>query len=299
MAFSTPLRYPGGKARLRPYVERLIAQNGLYDAHYAEPFCGGAGIAIELLLSYVVSTIHLNDFDRAVYAFWHSAVQQTGDLCRLIETIPCSMETWHQQRLVYKERNTADLLKLGFATFFLTRTNRSGILGAGVIGGKNQDGKWKLDARYNRADLIDRIRAIGALRSRIRLYNLEAKEFLESVQPQLPRKSLVYLDPPHVEKGPGLYLNHYTDEDHRALASWVKNRLQVPWMVSYDDHPLVRECYGERTEAEMNLPYSAYGNARRGTELIYFSDGLVAPDMTGRTSRYHQPWLAFSAGTSG
>lgn len=296
MPYSTPLRYPGGKARLRPYIERLIRQNGLYDAHYVEPFCGGAGVAIELLLSYVVSTIHLNDFDRAVYGFWHSAVYRTDELCDRIERMPCTMETWNKQRLIYKSRDTADLLDLGFATFFLNRTNRSGILEAGVIGGKNQDGKWKLNARYNRSDLIDRIRAIGALRSRIQLYNLEAKDFLGIVQPKLPRKSLVYLDPPYVEKGPGLYLNHYTEADHRALASWVRERLTVPWMVSYDDHPLIRECYGERTEAEMNFPYSAYGNARRGTELIYFSDGLLPPDMSGRTSRYHQPWLTFADG---
>jgi DNA adenine methylase len=203
------------------------------------------------------------------------------------------METWHQQRLVYKSRDTADLLDLGFATFFLNRTNRSGILEAGVIGGKNQDGKWKLDARYNRIDLVSRIRAIGALRSRIKLYNLEAKDFLSTVQPKLPKKSLVYLDPPYVEKGPGLYLNSYTEEDHRSLAAWVRKHLKVPWMVSYDDHPLIRECYGERTEAEMNFPYSAFGNARRGTELIYFSEQLAPPDMSGHTSRYHQPWLAF------
>lgn len=299
MSFSTPLRYPGGKARLRPYVERLIRQNGLYDAHYVEPFCGGAGIAIELLLSYVVSSIHLNDFDRAVYAFWHSAVQRTDDLCDLIESLPCTMETWHQQRLIYKSRDTADLLDLGFATFFLNRTNRSGILEAGVIGGKNQDGKWKLDARYNRIDLVSRIRAIGALRSRIKLYNLDAKEFLSTVQPMLPRKSLVYLDPPYVEKGPGLYLNSYTEEDHRSLASWVREHLRAPWMVSYDDHPLIRECYGERTEAEMNFPYSAYGNARRGTELIYFSEQLAPPDMSGHSSRYHQPWMTFASGACG
>lgn len=292
MTASTPLRYPGGKARLRPYVERLIRQNGLYDAHYVEPFCGGAGIAIELLLSYVVSAIHINDFDRAVYAFWQSATHDTDDLCARIENTPCNMDTWHAQRAIWKQRETSDLLDLGFATFFLNRTNRSGILEAGVIGGKNQDGKWKLDARYNRSDLISRIQSIGKLRTRVKVYNMDAKAFLEHVQPTLPEKSLVYLDPPYVEKGPGLYLNHYKETDHRSLAAWVKKELHCPWMVSYDDHALIRECYG--TEAiEMNLAYSAFGNARRGTELVYFSDGLEAPDMREHRAKGHQPWQAY------
>ncbi len=292
MLNATPLRYPGGKARLRPYLEKLISQNGLYDAHYVEPFCGGAGIAIQLLMGYVVSTIHINDFDRAVYAFWYTAVHHTDALCKKIETTPCNMDTWHAQRLIYKQRDSAELEELGFATFFLNRTNRSGILEAGVIGGKNQDGKWRLDARYNVPNLVGRIRAIGALRSRINVTNLDARIFLEGVQPKLPAKALVYLDPPYVEKGPGLYLNHYLEEDHRALATWVKTKLRTSWMVSYDDHPLIRECYGEAGEVEMSLPYSAYGNARRGTELVYFSSDLTPPDMSGHRSKFQQPWAS-------
>lgn len=290
MANATPLRYPGGKARLRPYVERLIRQNNLYDSHYVEPFCGGAAVAVELLLGYVVSAIHINDFDRAVFAFWQQVVNNTDDFCARIESTPCNMETWHAQKDIYSKRNFASLDDLGFATFFLNRTNRSGILEAGVIGGKHQSGVWKINARYNIAELIRRIRAIGALRSRINVYNLDARNFLQELQPSLPKKSLVYLDPPYVEKGPGLYLNHFKADDHKALAKWVRTELQLPWMVSYDDHPLVRECYGESTEVEINLPYSAYGNAKRGTELVYFSPQLKPPDMSGHRARSIQPW---------
>lgn len=290
MANATPLRYPGGKARLRPYFERLIRQNNLYDAHYVEPFCGGAAVAIELLLGYVVSAIHINDLDRAVYAFWHQAVHHTDELCTRIEQTPCTMETWHQQKDIYRKRDSASLAELGFATFFLNRTNRSGILEAGVIGGKGQTGTWKLDARYNVVELTRRLQAIGALRSRIHIYNQDVLNFLEGVQPLLPQKSLVYLDPPYVEKGPGLYLNHFEEQDHRDLAQWVRANLHRPWVVSYDDHPIVRECYGSTTELEMNLPYSAYGNARRGTELVYFSPNITPPDMTGHRARTAQPW---------
>jgi len=290
----TPLRYPGGKARLRPYVERLISQNRLYDSHYVEPFCGGAGLALQLLMDYVVGSIHINDLDSAVYAFWHSVVHETDALCALVESTPCNLDTWVAQRHVWKTQENFSLLELGFATFFLNRTNRSGILEAGVIGGKAQTGNWKVDARYNVKDLLIRIRAIGEFRSRIHIYNREALSFLQELTPQLPEKSLVYLDPPYVEKGPGLYLNSYSENDHRRLACWVKGSLDKPWMVSYDDHPLIRECYQGSIDLSMNLPYSAYGNSRRGTELVYFSKGLQLPDMSEVKSRYHQPWEKFS-----
>lgn len=291
MANCTPLRYPGGKARLRPYVAALIVQNGLSDGHYAEPFCGGAAVALELLMSYVVSHIHLNDLDPVVYAFWHSVVHETDAFCDLVESTPCTMDTWHEQRAINRAGKLKDKLALGFSTFFMNRTNRSGILAAGVIGGKNQDGPYKLNARYNKDDLIRRIRAVGRMRSRISVYRHEATTFLTKLQPKLPEKSLIYLDPPYVEKGPGLYLNAFDENDHRALATYVRQELQVPWMVSYDAHPLVRECYGRREHAEMNLSYSAFGNARGGQELVYFSKGLKPPDMTGpRRQESLPPW---------
>ncbi|PIG28804.1 site-specific DNA-adenine methylase [Janthinobacterium sp. 35] len=290
MANSTPLRYPGGKARLRPYVEQLLLSNDIADAHYVEPFCGGAGLALELLFRSIVNTIHLNDFDRAIYAFWKTAVYDTENLCRLIRDTECSMKTWYAMREIWRNKNNEDILNLGFATFFLNRTNRSGILAAGVIGGKEQDGKWKIDARYNREDLIKRIELLGMNREKIKIYNLDAKDFLLYMKPLLPNNSLIYLDPPYVEKGPGLYLNHYSENDHRDLANLVKNKLNFSWMVSYDDHPLVRECYGESAEVEMNFPYSAYGNARRGNELVYFSKNLKSPEMMQKNRRYQQPW---------
>lgn len=288
----TPLRYPGGKARLRPYVEALIAQNGLQDAHYVEPYCGGAGLALELLQRYVVDTVHINDLDRAIFSFWSAAVHNTDALCAKIEMTPCNIETWRAQHDIWLSRETADPLELAFATFFLNRTNRSGILAAGPIGGKQQLGEWKIDARYRRDDLIKRLEAIGRFRTRIKVYNDEALVFLSQLQPQLPDESLVYLDPPYVEKGPGLYLSHYGEEDHRAVAAWVSTSLARPWIVSYDAHPLIAECYGGHACVELNFAYSAYGNARRGAEVMFFSHGLNPPVMSDKRSRYRKPWIS-------
>lgn len=287
----TPLRYPGGKARLKPYIEALIDQNGLQDAHYVEPYCGGAGLALDLLQSYVVDTIHINDLDRAIYSFWFAAVHETDALCAKIDSTPCNMDTWHEQHAIWKSRDTADPQELAFATFFLNRTNRSGILAAGPIGGKKQAGEWKIDARYQREDLVKRLEAIGRFRTRIKVYNAEALLFLSQLQPQLPAKSLVYLDPPYVEKGPGLYLSHYDEDDHRAVATWVTSSLSRPWIVSYDAHPLIAECYAGHERADLNFAYSAYGNARRGAEVMYFGQGVKSPVMAVARTRYRKPWV--------
>jgi len=272
----TPLRYPGGKSQLLPYFQKLIANNKLKSGHYIEPFCGGAGLALGLLLTDSVSAIHLNDYDRAIYAFWYSCIRKPDALCSLIETVPCTMDTWYLQRETWLNRNKAPLLNLGFATFFLNRVNRSGILKAGVIGGKQQAGTYKLDARYNKDGLIKRIQTIGKLKSRIGIYNLDALDFMSGIQSQVPKNSLVYLDPPYVEKGPGLYTDAYKEADHRRLATWVQKKLKLPWIMSYDSHPLIKECYKASAGAghEIDLAYSAHASLRKGKELMYFSKSL-------------------------
>lgn len=289
MAKVSPLRYPGGKARLFKYFLRLIHQNRLRDCRYVEPFSGGAALALELLLGHVVDTIHLNDLDRAVYAFWHSAVNRNTELRKRIEAAPVTMDTWHACRDVYRQADESDLLDLGFATFFLNRTNRSGILTGGVIGGLKQQGTWRLDARFNKKNLLQRIEAIGMWKSRITVTQLDACELVEGYVDEGDSRTLIYLDPPYVEKGPKLYLNAYVEDDHRALGK-VVGRLTCPWVVSYDSHHLVDEIYGRYREQDMRLHYSAREHTRVGREKVFFSDQLSPPDMTGITSRYRIPW---------
>lgn len=290
----TPLRYPGGKARLFKYFHRLVAQNDLYDCTYVEPFCGGAGVAIELLRASLVDGIHLNDFDRAVFAFWHQAVYNTSALCDRIEQTPVTMESWEECKAVYASSDVSALSDLGFATFFLNRTNRSGILKAGVIGGKGQGGQWKLDARFNKGELIDRIERIGRLSSRISVTQLDACDLVSGLSLSPSSRLLVYLDPPYVQKGPGLYLNAYQEEDHRRLAALVK-KLPCNWVVSYDDDPLVRELYDGNCAQDLSLHYSAQAHSRIGQERIYFSAGLTPPCMDGVSSRYRMPWASNQA----
>ena len=274
MQFNTPLRYPGGKGRLSQFVADVIDANGLVGGHYAEPYAGGAGIAISLLFLEYVSCIHINDMNKSVYAFWHSVLNKPNQLCGLISGTRASMAEWHRQRAI-QDDPSANLLELGFSTFFLNRTNRSGIIRGGVIGGKGQTGKWKLDARYNKKNLIDRIEKIADQKSRIQLYNNDAEDFVQEILPSLPRKTLVYLDPPYYVKGKGLYEDHYNHEDHEDIADLV-TALPQRWIVSYDNVPQIKKMYAGYRQRTFGLHYSAH-NRYSGSEVMIFCDALHIP----------------------
>lgn len=273
MSFNTPLRYPGGKGKFTSFFEETIKSNNLGQINYFEPYAGGAGVALGLLFNGVAKSIHLNDLDYSVYCFWYSVLNETEALCKKIIDTPVNLEEWDKQKNIRKNNKDFSPLDVGFSTFFLNRTNRSGILEAGVIGGKKQAGKWKIDVRYNKENLIKRIKKIASRASDIHLYNLDAAEFLQHHVSKLPSKeTFVYLDPPYFVKGKQLYKNHYQFNDHYKIAYIVKS-LDCYWVVSYDDVPEIRELYEGCKLKGMILNYSVE-TKRKGNEVFFFADSL-------------------------
>jgi DNA adenine methylase len=275
MPFYSPLRYPGGKRKLSRFLKLVMMQNHLTGCPYAEPYAGGAAVALELLFAGLASQVHINDISRSVYAFWHSVLEETEDLCSRILQTPVTMDEWYRQRSVQDNASNADLLELGFSTFFMNRTNRSGIITGGVIGGKDQKGSYKLDARYNARELVSRIRRIAEHSAQITVYNKDAAEFLSTSLSELPINALVYLDPPYYEKGKDLYENQYGHSDHEVISGLV-GTIQQHWIVTYDDAPSIRQMYKQYRHTTYQLHYSA-AERYRGSEIMFFCDRLEIP----------------------
>lgn len=270
--YHTPLRYPGGKGKFAPFLKNLMTANNL-SGDYLEPYAGGAGVALDLLFSGYCKNIHINDLDLAIYNFWLSVTTQTDDFIKLIFDTKITIDEWHKQKYILANPNDHDFLTHGFAAFFLNRTNRSGILKGGVIGGKNQDGNYKLDARFNKPNLIKRIEKIGCFKNRINIYNRDALELLAEADILLPHDSMIYLDPPYYVKGQGLYRNFYNHDDHVNIRKCLDN-ISSKWIVSYDNCPQIRDIYEGYRQYEYELNYSAYYKTK-GSEVMIYCDSLI------------------------
>lgn len=266
----SPLRYPGGKACLSDFIRKLINNNGIENCTYFEPFAGGSGAALTLLLNEYVDSIIINDYDKAIYSFWYSVLNETSKFIDTIEKINVSIKEWKNQKAIYGNA-TSKIFEKGFAAFYLNRTNRSGILTGGPIGGMEQKGKWKIDARFNKKELINRISDIGFYRNRIKILNMDGISLLKDIK--YDKNLFIYLDPPYVNKASTLYFNHYTIKDHQALASYLNSKMKLRWLLSYDNVDIIKKLYAKRKQIEFKLNYHA-DKSKKGKELLIFSDNL-------------------------
>lgn len=276
MQFASPLRYPGGKRKLAEFVRDVVIQNGIQGGTYIEPFAGGASVALYLLFNEYVNQIVINDLDRSIYAFWYCVLNCTEELCHRIHDSEISMEEWKRQREVQGTKDSAQLLDLAFSTFFLNRTNRSGIISGGVIGGKSQAGQWKMDVRFNKDDLIRRIEKISLYHDRIGLHDKDAVDFVNSMLPAIDEHTLIYFDPPYYNQGSALYANHYTPQDHARLSRFIQD-LKCKWMLTYDYTPEIVEMYKNARRKSLALTYTASRKVR-GSEMLAFSADCAIPD---------------------
>lgn len=269
----SPLRYPGGKAKLFPFVSSLIEKNGLHSCTYAEPYAGGAGLALNLLFSGFCKSIALNDLDPAIYSFWWSILNANEEFLSRLHDITFSIDEWLRQKERWSRPDGGSKVDLGFATYYLNRTNRSGIIeGAGPIGGYKQDGAYKMDARFSLGEQVAVIKAIGSASNVIEISNLDASQFIQRRGEH--DSDFLYLDPPYYVKGQRLYRNSYEHEDHESIAALMRAHKGF-WMVSYDNAPAIRGMYSWSRAIDIKLQYSA-GPVMLGEEVVFLSDRLRA-----------------------
>ena len=272
----SPLRYPGGKVKLYSYVKDILTENDLIgSATYVEPFAGGAGLAIKLLLNNDVKKIILNDLDPAIYCFWIAVLNHTDEFCHLIDNANITVDEWARQKAIYKRADTSDLLGFAFSVFFLNRTNVSGVLNAGIIGGLNQSGAYKIDARFNKERLKELIYKIAQSQNKITILNMDANTLISSSILSKSRKTLIFFDPPYVNKGARLYQNFFNENDHIVLSKSI-SRCKKKWITTYDTSELIENLYSGYQKGKICLNYSVQ-KKKREQELVFFSHNLKVP----------------------
>lgn len=274
--YLSPLRYPGGKGRLAPFVGDLLSAQPQHFKRYVEPFAGGAGVALRLLVDEHVDEIVLNDLNPGIAAFWRSVFSHTPDLLKLIRKCRVTIAEWRRQREIYAS-HAGDDLALGFATFFLNRTNRSGILDARPIGGLDQTGRWKIDARFDKPGLAGRIAALAAYATRVTICEEDGIELAKGLVRD--RASFVYADPPYLQHGDDLYLDTLKWADHMRLARALRHA--DGWLVTYDADPrIISDLYAGLRCAEFQTSHTA-AKQHVGTEYAVFADSLRLPSLKG------------------
>lgn len=267
----SPLRYPGGKNKIYDKVLKILKPYS--PTTYIEPFLGGASLPLRLLYNNEVDKIIINDYDKSVYAFWYSVLNHTDELVELIKNEPVTIENWHKHKAIMKNKeNEPNLLKLGFSMLFLNRTNRSGILNAGVIGGLKQEGNYKLDCRFNKDKIVEKIKVVGGLRDNIELYNMDVNEFIKKV---IPRDSFTFFDPPYYHKGKSLYPEFFTETDHIALRDTIEKCMgRSPWIITYDNADEITNLYSNYTIEEFSTHHSI-ANKGIATEIMIYSNAMI------------------------
>ena len=279
MRFDSPLRYPGGKASLASFLGETIKMNELSGCSYYEPFAGGAGAALCLLREGFVDELNLNDLDPRITAFWSAALGESERFADAVMSVPLTIAEWQKQQQICYLADAAKTFELGFSAFYLNRCNRSGIiLGAAPIGGYAQTGKWRIDARFYRETLVERILAIGRRREQIHISNMDARNFMVERLPQRHERKpvFVYLDPPYYSNGNRLYLNSYKDEDHRNLAQYLIGQNGLKWVMSYDNMDFIRILYATCNISHLSLAYSLH-QRREAEELLISPPCLRLP----------------------
>lgn len=288
----TPLRYPGGKGKITRYVAHLLDINGI-NGTYIEPFAGGAGVAINLLLAGRVKRIVINDLDHGVSAFWHTLTHEKSSLVSAIKQVPFDTHTslddftaeerfqyWRSIHDRYIQDQDRPMESIAFDFFMLNRMNVSGIVKGGPIGGYSQNGKYNIGSRFNKDELIQRIETIAAHSDSIMVRNDEGSHFCARLFggeiPNLWRdNTFMFVDPPYYKQGRNLYNSYATDKIHDLVAQELKEHgLNWKWIVTYDDEPFIRRTYDceQLQKYKYDITYSAN---KRGKfkELLYSPKG--------------------------
>lgn len=279
----SPLRYPGSKKKLVLYLCEIIKYNKLNPNVLVEPFVGGGNIALHFLLNGIVNKIIIGDKDKLIYSFWYVLFSDPDYLIDFIKRVRVNLDTFYDYKEIARDFENYEKEKLAEACIYLNRTSFSGIMTdkVGPLGGKDQQSQYKIDCRFNKKTLIERIKYISTFRRNVIVLPFDWKDAIKYAEDWVRHKKRLnrlffYFDPPFFNKAHDLYRCYFSKEEHRQLYEEIIC-LNYDWVLSYDNVPEIRELYSHSKYVTMHIemPYSINSHAQRiERELIITPLGL-------------------------
>ena len=273
----TPLRYPGGKTWLLDYVKAFARFHKLSSTTIVEPYGGSASISVGLIRSQLVTDATVCERDPLIVAFWNVAIHRNEELIEYLSSLEINMETWYGLRryLDLEKTNLQNELEAAGAFLFFNRTNYSGIIKGGPLGGKKQLSKYKLNCRFNKGRIADKIRSLKALEDKLKIIQIDGLEYMKNHALQSPDNVFFYVDPPYYGAGKDLYRFYFTDFDHQQLSAFLTGT-EIPWLLSYDDAEFIRNLYQKKSNLPVYTDYQS-GHLRRGVKELLISNYVIPP----------------------
>lgn len=276
--YVSPLRYPGGKATMASWLGEMFSrQLGYMDVEvWLEPFAGGAGAALTLLDRDAVPEAWIVDANPAIAAFWQTVTGDGDALAARIERTTPTLGLYARSQGLLAEPDGADRFELGYAAFIVNRCSRSGII-APRSGAMSDIG-----ARFNAAELADRIRHVASFGSRLRVIHGDGIGFIEDLNGAagIEDEVLAFCDPPYLREGNRLYRVGMDGDMHQRLADAL-HATPARWLLTYDNEPAVTDLlYPDHRVIAYDIRNNA-NRARIAREYAVLSHNLDVDDATG------------------
>ncbi len=276
-------RYPGGKRKLVRSIwdcVRRLHPNGIY----CEPFAGGAAVALEYARWCPGDRIILNDIDPGIAAIWNAVISHPDEFNAAIMAFVPSVEAYREIKMFLANGDSGKGgVETALAKIAIHQISYSGkgeaSSGFSPLGGYSGKSGERIDAYWNRSALCSKVdRLHNLLAGRTECHAADFEQFLRRPD------CLFYLDPPYYEAGEQLYLHSLQEADHRRLRAALQE-MPANWVLSYDDHPVIRELYSwaqiDEIENACSIARHNGGPVQpRKTELLITSAKSVAKPRT-------------------
>lgn len=276
----SPLRYPGGKSRIWEHLAAQYTQAplGELDAEiWFEPFAGGLGAGLKMLQESIIGELWFCEANRGLGALWGELVANPTALIDTVSSLPerMSLDVYQEALAVLAAPDSYPQLQVAVAALVVNRCSRSGMVTptTGPIGGKQQDGKYRVGDRWNLPRTISTLEKLAPLTRYMRFVGPDGISALAGLPNSgFAEEVFVFADPPYVGAGQRLYQHGLDESGHRALADALHDLDETHWVLAYDEAPLVRELYEGLHIQEYTLHHTA-NRSKSGAELLIYGPG--------------------------